>query len=283
MFYGIYTPNFGTETTPRTMAELAKEAEDAGWDGFFIWDHMVYSRNQKIPLYDPWVVLAGIAMSTERIRIGTTVTPIARRRPWKLARETVTLDHLSGGRLILSVGVGDPDEADYGTFGEPTDRKVRAEMLDEGLEVLTGLWSGRPFAHQGTHYQVKKCTFLPAPLQVPRIPIWVGGFWPHKRPFRRASRWDGVFPLNSGSPYTPPPEMVSEIRAFILQHRQSQEPFDMVIMGTTPGNDPKAACKKLAGYAGTGLTWWLESLYRWRNSLEGMRRRIRQGPPRLAE
>jgi alkanesulfonate monooxygenase SsuD/methylene tetrahydromethanopterin reductase-like flavin-dependent oxidoreductase (luciferase family) len=121
MFYGIYTPNFGAETTPRLLADLATEAEECGWDGFFLWDHMVYSLNQKLPLFDPWVTLAGMAMRTERIRLGTTVTPVARRRPWKLARETVTLDHLSGGRLILSVGVGDPDEADYGTFGEPTD------------------------------------------------------------------------------------------------------------------------------------------------------------------
>ena len=157
MFYGIYTPNFGAETTPRLLADLAAEAEEAGWDGFFIWDHIVYNRNQKLPLYDPWGTLAGIAMRTERLRFGTTVTPIARRRPWKLARETVTLDHLSGGRLTLSVGVGDPDEDDYGTFGEPTDRKVRAAMLDEGLEILNGLWSGKPFGFKGEYYQMKKC------------------------------------------------------------------------------------------------------------------------------
>jgi alkanesulfonate monooxygenase SsuD/methylene tetrahydromethanopterin reductase-like flavin-dependent oxidoreductase (luciferase family) len=281
MFYGIYTPNFGAETTPRLLVDLAAEAEEAGWDGFFLWDHIVYSRSQKLPLYDPWVILAGIAMRTEHLRIGTTVTPIARRRPWKLARETVTLDHLSGGRLILSVGVGDPDEADYGTFGEPTDRKVRAAMLDEGLEILNGLWSGKPFGFLGDYYQVKKCTFLPTPMQTPRIPIWVGGFWPHKRPFRRAARWDGAFPLNSGGPFTPPPDTLREIRTYIEQHRQSQAPFDLVIMGTTPGNDPKAARKKLSGYAGTGLTWWMETLYRWRNSIEGMRQRIRQGPPRI--
>jgi alkanesulfonate monooxygenase SsuD/methylene tetrahydromethanopterin reductase-like flavin-dependent oxidoreductase (luciferase family) len=281
MFYGIYTPNFGAETTPRLLAELAEEAEEAGWNGFFLWDHIVYSRKQMLPLYDPWVTLAGIAMRTEHLRIGTTVTPLARRRPWKLARETVTLDHLSNGRLILSVGIGDPDEDDYGTFGEPTDRKVRAAMLDEALEILNGLWSGKPYAFTGDHYQVKKVTFLPTPLQKPRIPIWVGGFWPHKRPFRRAARWDGSFPLNSGGPYTPPPETLREIRAYIDDHRQHQGPFDMVIMGTTPGDDMKTGQRKLAKYAGTGLTWWLESLFRWRNSIESMRKRIRQGPPRI--
>ncbi len=279
MFYGIYTPNFGAEITPRILADLAAEAEECGWDGIFLWDHMLYSLTRKLPIYDPWVSLAAIAMKTEHIRLGTTVTPLARRRPWKLARETVTLDHLSGGRLILSVGVGNPDEADYGTFGEPTDPKIRAAMLDEGLEILAGLWSGKPFKFSGLHYQVKKCTFLPTPLQTPRIPIWVGGFWPHKRPFRRAARWDGAFPLNSGGPYTPPPEILKEIWSYIQQHRQSGAPFDLVIMGTTPGDDPKAASKKLAGYAGTGLTWWMETLYRWRDSVDQMRRRIRQGPP----
>jgi alkanesulfonate monooxygenase SsuD/methylene tetrahydromethanopterin reductase-like flavin-dependent oxidoreductase (luciferase family) len=283
MFYGIYTPNFGAETTPRKLAELAAEAEEAGWDGFFLWDHMVYSLSQKLPLYDPWVTLAGMAMTTSHIRLGTTVTPLARRRPWKLARETVTLDHLSDGRLTLSVGVGDPDEADYGTFGEVTDPKVRAAMLDEGLQILDGLWSGKPFKFSGQHYNVKKCTFLPTPIQAPRIPIWVGGFWPHKRPFRRAARWDGAFPLNSAGSYTPPPDMLREIRDYIQQHRPSGNPFDLVIMGTTPGDDPKAARKKLAAYTDSGLTWWMETLYRWRNSIEDMRRRIRQGPPQVGD
>ncbi len=281
MHYGIYTANFGLETTPGLLVDLAREAEDAGWDGFFLWDHIVYSRKEKIPLFDPWVTLAGIAIRTERLRIGTTVTPLARRRPWKLARETVTLDHLSGGRLILSVGLGDPDEDDYGTFNEPTDHKIRAAMLDEGLEILTGLWSGKPFTFQGEYYQVKKVTFLPTPLQSPRIPIWVGGFWPNKRPFRRAARWDGAFPINRAGPYTPPPDTVRQICQYINEHRQSQSPFDVVVMGVTPRNDPKAARRKIAAYSGTGATWWLESLYVLRNSAEGMRRRIRQGPPRF--
>ena len=281
MFYGLYTPNFGAQTTPRLLAELAAEAEQAGWDGFFLWDHMLYSLNQKLPLFDPWVALAGMAMTTEHLRLGTTVTPLARRRPWKLARETVTLDHLSSGRLTLTVGVGDPDQADFGTFGEPTDPKIRAAMLDEGLEILNGLWSGKPFSFSGTHYQVKKCTFLPPPLQQPRIPLWVGGFWPHPRPFRRAARWDGAFPLNLDGPFTPSPQILRQIGAYILQHRTNPAPFDLVIMGSTPGNDPKAARKKLASYADTGLTWWLETLFRWRNSADAMRQRIRQGPPRF--
>jgi alkanesulfonate monooxygenase SsuD/methylene tetrahydromethanopterin reductase-like flavin-dependent oxidoreductase (luciferase family) len=280
MFYGIYTPNFGAELTPRILADLAAEAEEYGWDGFFIWDHIVYSRRQLLPLYNPWVCLAGIAMQTERIRIGTTVTPIARRRPWQLARETVTLDHLSNGRLVLSVGTGDPDEDDYGTFGEPTDRKVRAAMLDEGLEILLGLWSGKPFSFQGKYYEVNKVSFLPTPIQTPHIPIWVGGLWPNKRPFRRAARWNGAFPINRDGPYTPPPDTLREIKGYLDEHRQEETPFDLVIMGATPGNDLKVARKKVSKYSDTGLTWWMESLFRWRNSTDGMRKRIQQGPPR---
>jgi len=149
MQYGIYLPNFGDEISPRALADLACEAEEAGWDGFFLWDHILYSKTQKLRMVDPWIVLAAMAMKTERIRLGTSVTPLPRRRPWKLARETVTLDHLSNGRLILSVGLGEPGDAEFGQFGEETDVKVRATKLDEGLDVLAGLWRGKSFSHQG--------------------------------------------------------------------------------------------------------------------------------------
>lgn len=276
MRYGIYTPNFGAETNARNLAELAREAEAAGWDGFFIWDHILYSHSQSLPLVDPWVALTAIAMQTERIRFGTTVTPVARRRPWKLARETVTLDHLSGGRLILSVGLGDPPGADFAQFGEDPDAKVRAAKLDEGLEVLVGLWRGKPFSYQGQYYQVEKSVFLPATLQSPRIPIWVGGFWPNKAPFHRAAHWDGAFPLKKGGKMTG--KDLQDIRAYIAAHRTATTPFDLVMMGSTPGDDPAKARKIVAPYVVAGLTWWLESLYRQRNSYEAMLARIRQGP-----
>lgn len=277
MQYGIYVPNFGVEMSARTLAELAREAEEAGWDGFFIWDHILHSKSQRVPLVDPWVSLAAIAMTTSHIRIGTTLTPVARRRPWKLARETVTLDHLSGGRLILSVGLGYPPDADFAQFGEEPDAKVRAAKLDEGLDVLAGLWQGKPFSYQGMHYQIEKSVFLPPAFQLPRIPIWVGGFWPNRAPFRRAARWDGAFPLKTGGAMKR--KDLEDIRAFVQQHRTLTTPFDMVMMGYTPGQNPDQARKKIAPYQAGGLTWWLESLFRSRDSISAMRQRIRQGPP----
>ena len=156
MYYGIYVPNFGDETNVRMLATLAREAEEASWDGFFVWDHILYRSNPPVSMVDPWVALTAIAMTTERIRIGTTVTPLARRHPWKLARETVSLDHLSRGRLILGVGLGDPPKVEFAQFGEESDDRIRAAKLDEGLEVVTGLWSGKPFRYQGTHYRIQR-------------------------------------------------------------------------------------------------------------------------------
>ena len=277
MRYGLYTPNYGAAISARTLAELAHEAEAAGWDGFFIWDHILASKSQRDPLVDPWVTLAAIAMNTDRIRIGTAVTPVARRRPWKLARETVTLDHLSGGRLILTVGLGFPPDADFAQFGEEPDAKVRAAKLDEGLEILTGLWKGKPFRYDGENYHIEKTLFLPPALQTPRIPIWVGGYWPNKAPFRRAARWDGAFPLKMGGGMTQ--RDLEEIRTYIQQHRTTTTPFDLVMMGYTPGNDKTKAHKTVARYAAAGLTWWLESLFGLRGSVEAMRSRVRQGPP----
>lgn len=281
MYYGIYTPNFGQETTVRSLATLAHEAEEAGWDGFFLWDHILYRVGQSPPMVDPWIALTAMAMTTEHLRIGTTVTPIPRRRPWQLARETVSLDHLSGGRLILGVGLGEPPDAEFAQFGEETDAKIRAAKLDEGLDVLTGLWSGKPFRYQGKHYQLQKTTFLPPALQVPRIPIWVGGIWPNKAPFRRAARWDGVLPLKQKGSLEP--DDIRAILTFIQQHRTDTTPFDVVKIGSTPGDNATKAQKVVAPYAAAGVTWWLESLYSERNSFEAMRLRIQQGPPKMRD
>jgi len=149
------------------------------------------------PIVDPWVGLTAVALHTSRIRIGTMITPLARRRPWQVAREAVSLDRVSKGRFILEVGLGDPAQWDYGFFGEETNAKIRAEKLDESLDILTGLWSGEPFCYQGKHYQLQEVRFLPRPIQQPRIPIWVAGWWPNKPPMRRAARWDGAVPIKS--------------------------------------------------------------------------------------
>lgn len=279
MHYGFITPNWGDYGDPRLLAELAHEAEAAGWEGFFIWDHIKWPAQD--PTADPWVALAAMAMRTERIRLGTLVTALPRRRPWKLARETLTLDHLSGGRLILGVGLGYFTNEEFAAFGEETDAKIRAAKLDEGLDVLTGLWSGEPFSYDGTQYQVKNVCFTPPPVQQPRIPIWVAGTWPIKAPFRRAARWDGVFPIGQDFEKPLTPAEIRDIAAYIKEHRVSTEPFEIVRGGQTLGRDAAEDAAIVVPYAEAGLTWWLEARLPWLSSLAEVRERIRKGPPRV--
>lgn len=287
MKYGVMVSTYGEFADPRALATLAHETEAAGWDGFFTWDHIATAsspRGQRAaaePIIDTWVALTVVAMSTERIRFGPRVTPLPRRRPWKLARETVSLDQLSGGRLILGVGSGFPVivDAELGRFGEPTDPTVRAELLDEGLDVLAGLWSGQPFSYRGRHHRVDEVTFLPTPVQSPRIPIWVAATWPSKPPFRRAAQWDGIcLPQGDGSLT---PEQMSEAIVYVKQHRATDAPFDVTWAGLTPGNNRHYGSNMLAPYVEAGLTWWTESLGPQRGSFEEMRLRIQQGPPTL--
>ena len=289
MRFGINIPAFADFSDPRALAELAQDAELAGWDGFFIWDAIFFDPTFH-PMADPWVALAAVAMSTQRMRIGTLVTPIARRRPWKLARETVSVDRLSNGRLTLGVGLGDPAQWDFGFFDEVTDPKTRARRLDEGLDVLTGLWTAQPFSYQGEQYNVKEVTFRPTPAQSPRIPIWVGGWWPNKPPLRRAARWDGVCPLKWGGPIVP--DEWRELLAYIQKYRTSPEPFEAVHSGATPGDNSAEAIELIQPYADAGVTWWIEPIDPWRfgwsyevpwapEATVLMRERVRQGPSRL--
>ena len=275
MQYGLTLP---TSLDARTLAELAHEAEEVGWDGVFYWD-IIFGN-------DPWVALAAVAMRTERIRMGTMLTPVSRRRRWKLAGETVTLDHLSNGRLILPVGLGAPDTG-FDKVGEETDRKVRAKMLDEGLDVLTGLWSGQPFSYSGEHYHIQDVTFSPTPLQSPRIPIWVVGAWPKMKSMRRVLRYDGVLPMkmnDDGSFAEMTPADIQAMKTFIDEQRSQTSPFDIVMEGETPGDDHEKAAAIIRPLAQAGVTWWLEAVWaspQTRGGLEGMRTRIKQGPPRI--
>jgi alkanesulfonate monooxygenase SsuD/methylene tetrahydromethanopterin reductase-like flavin-dependent oxidoreductase (luciferase family) len=287
MKYGLYLPNFGAFGDVRLLAELARDAEKAGWDGFFIWDHI--ARPWVTTVADTWVALSAIALNTTTIRFGPLVTPIPRRRPWKLARETASLDRLSAGRLIMGVGTGGLGglAMEWANFGEELDLRTRAKMLDEGLNILTGLWSGEPFTYTGQHYQVRDTQFLPTPVQSPRIPIWVAGNWPNKAPFRRAARWDGMVPqvdLKQGDEF-------SQLKAAIQYSREQRTDagtFDVVYSTSLiPGDDPARLAERVAQYAEIGVTWLLEQLYpehfggEWQGDwpVEAMRARMLQGPP----
>jgi alkanesulfonate monooxygenase SsuD/methylene tetrahydromethanopterin reductase-like flavin-dependent oxidoreductase (luciferase family) len=259
MRYGLSIPPFGPFGDPHVLVELACAAERGGWDGVFLWDH-IKAGDWAGPLVDPWVTLAAIAAATERILLGPMVTPLPRRRPAKLARETVTLDHLSGGRLILGVGTGWPSQEDFADFGDPIDVATRAALLDEALEVLTALWSGEAITHRGEHYTAVG-TFLPTPRQHPRIPIWVGGMWPHRGAFRRAARWDGVFPIEvdtAGEIVEITPDTLAEIVAFVRANRTDDAPFEVASYGWY--SDSGDRTHTAAAYAQAGATWWMESI-----------------------
>ena len=189
----------------------------------------------------------------------------------------MTLDHLSGGRLVLPVGLGALDDGGFSKVGEPTDRKVRAGRLDESLEILTGLWSGEPFSYEGEHYEMEEMTFLPRPVQSPRIPIWVVGAWPSERSMRRALRYDGILAATVQGGVTP--EDVRAIREYVEKNRGADAAFDIVWEGVTPGDDPGRAASIVRPFAEAGITWWMESMWSPPNEPDDLRARIRQGPP----
>jgi len=251
MKYGFVLPRGDA----RTAADFASQAEKSGWDGFFVWE----------PVWgiDAWVALTAAAMLTERIRLGTLLTPVSRMRPWKLASETATLDNLSNGRVILSVGLGAIDTG-FKDFNEIVDRKTRAELLDEGLHILTNLWTGDPFSHAGNHYQVEitEKTFSPPPppAQKPRIPIWVVGAWPSMKSMQRVLRYDGLLPnimddKGKVRMSQATPSEILEMKKFIEANREQETPFDIVIEGQTPGDDPHKAASIVHPYKEAGATW----------------------------
>ena len=279
MQYGVFLPNFGPFGDANVLGDLAATAEAHGWDGLFIWDHILFQEHPPQDVVDPWVALTAIAGRTERLRMGALMTPLARRRPWKVARETVSVDRLSNGRLIFGAGLGFPPDAEFEVFGEEPDDRVRARKLDEGLAILAGLWTGEAFSFEGEHYRLKETTFLPTPVQRPRPPVWIAGWWPHKPPLRRAARWDGVFSeLNLGG--LPSPDQLRQILEYVHAHRQSSAPFDAVLNGYS-ASDPANGAEVVEPYREVGLTWWLERIDPDRAySIDETHERIEAGPPR---
>jgi alkanesulfonate monooxygenase SsuD/methylene tetrahydromethanopterin reductase-like flavin-dependent oxidoreductase (luciferase family) len=285
MRFSINIPNFGDFADARTVAKVATAAEEAGWDALFVWDHVLHEKSKRRALADPWQLLTAAALATSRIKLGPMVTPMARRRPQQLARQVSTLDHTSGGRTIFGVGLGAPIEDEFGSFGEPTDPTVIAAMLDEGLELIDRYWSGEPVTHQGRYYQVDDVTMLPTPVQRPRVPIWVAGYWPHRKPMRRAARWDGAAPLflSANHGHAPAVDEVRDLVAYLDEQRADKTgPFDVIVGGASP-TDPAAARDLIGPLADAGATWWDE---RRRfddqlNDLAPVLRRIEAGPPAL--
>jgi alkanesulfonate monooxygenase SsuD/methylene tetrahydromethanopterin reductase-like flavin-dependent oxidoreductase (luciferase family) len=265
------------------FAALARAAEDAGWDGVFIPDciYIDAPTAPESPGSDPWVVLTSMALATERIRLGTMITPLSRRRPWKVARETVTLDHLSQGRLILPVGLGALDDAGFGRVGEATTRRARAHLLDESLDILRGLWSGEHVSYHGQHYHIENLRFLPRPVQAPHIPVWVVAVWPAEASMRRALAWDGMLVTVHDELNQPIEATPAHLRAIrqAARERRGDMPFDLVMEGDMPGDDPVRAAAELQPLEEAGLTWWMVTMWSVPGGYENVLRRIRQGPP----
>ena len=271
MKYGFVLP----WADPQVSISLAVEAERAGWDGVFV---------PEAPWsVDAWVVLSGAAVRTEKVRLGTLLSPLSRMRPWELASKAATLHSLSGGRVILSVGLGALNTG-FAEFGEAIKLRTRAELMDEGLEIVTGLWGGQPFSHRGKHYAIDPLSvpgLAPPPALSSPIPIWMVGVWPRERSMRRALRYDGLLPqvaAQGGDVPKTTPEDVAAMSAYVAANRDMSSPFDIVFEGETAGDDPAAAAATVLPYAEAGATWWIEA--RWSAEPGEVEERVRQGPPR---
>ncbi|MER6563506.1 LLM class flavin-dependent oxidoreductase [Streptomyces sp. NPDC001027] len=262
----LWLPIFEELADPAAVARLAAEAEEAGWHGVFVWDHLRW-REPVRRVADPWITLAAIAAATRRVRFGPMVTPLARRRPPKVARETATLDRLGDGRLTLGVGLGsDRFAGEWSATGEELDDRRRGGMLDESLEILTAAWSGGPVRHHGRHYTVDGVSFLPRPVQRPGVPVWTAGLPGNVRPLRRAARHDGFFPVNLEHP-----DELAEAVATLAGLREGRtSPYDIAV-ALPPGADP-------GPYADAGATWWLAEFAPHTVSLDRVRGVLRDGP-----
>ncbi|PKV98345.1 LLM class flavin-dependent oxidoreductase [Nocardia fluminea] len=260
--HGVYLPPFGELADPRVLAEIAVEAETAGFDGVFVWDHVARPRDAGLAVGDAWIGLAAIAAATSRVVFGPRVTPLSRRRPQDVARETVALDLLSGGRLALGVGLGSEATGEFSRLGEVSAPRDRARRLDEALTVITDLWSGEVVHHDGPAYRVDGLRFLPRPVQRPRIPIWVAAQSVRQAPLRRAARYDGLCPEAS-------PDELVDMLAIVAEHRGDLNGFAVAVAASTD--------RDRDAYEKAGATWWLAELPMLCTKAEALTR-VRRGP-----
>jgi alkanesulfonate monooxygenase SsuD/methylene tetrahydromethanopterin reductase-like flavin-dependent oxidoreductase (luciferase family) len=270
--------NFGWASDVQDLLEVALAAEEVGWDGFFLWDHVSFTGVGGRHA-DPWIGLGVIASQTRTLRLGTGATPLPRRRPAKLAQEILTLDALSGGRFILGVGSGGGDDSEYADLGEESELATRAAMLDEGLDVLQGLFSDEPLYFDGKHYRAKGQGFGP-PASGKPISIWVAATWPKKKPARRALGFDGIFPLLDPFTRAMTPEHVAEIAELVAAERESPEPFEIAVtVQGEPGSSDEAR-RHAATYEEAGTTWYMVPCFPPAEPKETLLQRVRRGPQR---
>jgi alkanesulfonate monooxygenase SsuD/methylene tetrahydromethanopterin reductase-like flavin-dependent oxidoreductase (luciferase family) len=254
--FGLFLPPFAEFAEPQRVMTLASSAEDSGWDGLFLWDHML--AGPGVAVADPWITMAAIATSTTRLRFGALVTPLPRRRPWVMARQIATLDRLSSGRLVAGVGIGDDGWSEFSSFGEPQDPIVRGEMLDEALDLLQRFLAGNEVHYHGRHFVVDTTALLPKPQQDP-LPIWGACRWPHRRPVARAARLQGCFPIFpvEGPPSPPAPSDIAAIRRMLADFGALPD-VDLVVRCALALEDPASVPDTVSSLDEAGVTWILE-------------------------
>jgi alkanesulfonate monooxygenase SsuD/methylene tetrahydromethanopterin reductase-like flavin-dependent oxidoreductase (luciferase family) len=267
---GLYVAPFGELADLGALSDVGARAEAAGWEGVFLWDHVM--TDGPVAVADPWIALTALVLATERVRLGALVTPLALRRPWHVARAVAMLDRLSGGRMVLGGGLGGDLYGELTAFGEERDPRARAALLDEALEVVLALWSGEEITRDGSAFPLRRARVLPTPVQEPRPPVWLGCVWPHRRPLRRAARYDGVFPVSHRGPLSG--SDLREMLDVVAAHRpQEAGPFDLVLVNTER-IDPA----RLAELADAGATWWLQG-FGGRPRLADVQAAADAGPP----
>jgi alkanesulfonate monooxygenase SsuD/methylene tetrahydromethanopterin reductase-like flavin-dependent oxidoreductase (luciferase family) len=268
--HGLYVAPFGELADVRALAEVAATAEDSGWDGFFVWDHVM--TFDGLAVADPWIALTAVALATERLRLGAMVTPLARRRPWDVARQVAVLDRLTNGRMVFGAGLGGDSRRELTAFGEERDPRARAALLDEALELVVDLWRGEPVTRDGAAFALDDALVRPTPLQQPRPPVWLGCVWPHRRPLVRAARYDGIFPVSHRASLTG-----GDVRALLEIVAERRVPdagaFDVVLV-----NHERPDAARLAELAAAGATWWLQGFGE-RPSLADVQDAAAAGPP----